>query len=72
LCDRQYGGRSQITRGEIRRDPNDLLVLLERQALHARRLKFQHPRTAQVLEIVAPLPADMAGVMGELRAYRNL
>ena len=30
LCDRQYGGRSRITRGEVRRDLADETVLLER------------------------------------------
>lgn len=70
LCDRQYGGRSEITRGEIRRDPADPLVLLNRQALHARRLQFTHPATEQRLEIEAPLPADLLAVLAELRAYR--
>ena len=50
LCDRQYGGRSQITRGEIRRDPADELVLLDRQALHARRLRFLHPATGEPMK----------------------
>ena len=71
LCDRQYGGRGRITRGEIRRDPDDTLVLLNRQALHARRLKFTHPETGRPLQIEAPLPADMAAVLTELRAYRG-
>jgi len=70
LCDRQYGGRAQITRGEIRRDPSDTLVLLDRQALHARRLRLTHPHTGKPLEIEAPLPADMAAVLAELRAFR--
>lgn len=34
-----------------------------RQALHARRLAFVHPKTGARLEITAPLPADMAGLM---------
>jgi 23S rRNA pseudouridine1911/1915/1917 synthase len=71
LCDRQYGGRSQITRGEIRRDPADATVLLERQALHARRLRFAHPTTGEPLEIEAPLPADITAVLAELRGYRR-
>jgi 23S rRNA pseudouridine1911/1915/1917 synthase len=71
LCDRQYGGRSQLTRGEIRRDAADAAVLLDRQALHARRLRFSHPTTGETLEIVAPLPADIAAVLEELRAYRT-
>jgi len=70
LCDRQYGGRSRITRGEIRRD-DDPTVLLDRQALHARRLRFFHPVTGEPLEIEAPLPADIAVVLGELRDYRR-
>lgn len=70
LCDRQYGGRSQITRGEIRHDPLDATVLLARQALHARRLRFVHPRTGIPLEIEAPLPADMADTLAEIRQYR--
>ena len=32
LCDRLYGGRADITRGEISRDPADETVLLDRQA----------------------------------------
>lgn len=71
LCDRQYGGRSRITRGEIRRDGEDELVLLARQALHARRLKFDHPATGRPLQVEAPLPDDMAAVLAELRAYRG-
>ncbi len=72
LCDRQYGGRGKITRGEIRRDPEDSLILLERQALHARRLKFTHPASGKPLEIEAPLAADISVVLAELRSYRGL
>jgi len=71
LCDRQYGGRAQITRGEIRRDPQDTLVLLSRQALHARRLKFEHPATGKSLEIEAPLPDDVTAVLTELQRSRK-
>jgi 23S rRNA pseudouridine1911/1915/1917 synthase len=34
-----------------------------RQALHARRLAFVHPKTGDRLEIAAPLPPDMAGLL---------
>lgn len=71
LCDRQYGGRARITRGEIRRDPEDAEVLLDRQALHAWRLEFAHPDTGESMKIEAPLPADVAAVLAELRAYRG-
>ncbi len=71
LCDRLYGGRAKITRGDIRRDAGDELVLLDRQALHARRLKFTHPTTGKIQEVEAPLAEDMAAVLEELRAYRK-
>ena len=66
LCDRHYGGRSQITRGEIRRHLDDEEVLLDRQALHACRLGFLHPATGQAMEVEAPLPGDIEGVLQEL------
>jgi 23S rRNA pseudouridine1911/1915/1917 synthase len=71
LCDRQYGGRSQITLGEIRRDGSDETVLLSRQALHAARLEIVHPSTGEPLEFEAPLPDDLATVLRELREYRG-
>ena len=72
LCDRQYGGRAQITRGELSRNPVDTTVLLDRQALHARRLRFAHPASGHMMEIEAPLPADMEGVLAALREFREL
>jgi 23S rRNA pseudouridine1911/1915/1917 synthase len=56
----------------LRRDASDESVLLERQALHARRLRFHHPSSGKVMEIEAPLPCDIAAVLGELREYRRL
>ena len=72
LCDRLYGGRATITRGEISRDPADTEPLLERQALHARRLKILHPTTGESLEFVAQLPADLEIVLQALRQYRRV
>jgi len=70
LCDRLYGGRAAITRGEITRKPADETVLLDRQALHARRLVITHPATNERMEFVAPLPADIEGVLEALREFR--
>ena len=70
LCDKLYGGRAEITRGEIRRDLKDTTVILNRQALHAHRIKLRHPETQQTIEFTAPLPADMATMLEELRQYR--
>jgi 23S rRNA pseudouridine1911/1915/1917 synthase len=71
LCDRQYGGRAQITRAEIRRSGDDQTVLLARHALHAARLEITHPMTGQPLALKAPMPDDLAQVLMELRMYRS-
>jgi 23S rRNA pseudouridine1911/1915/1917 synthase len=72
LCDKQYGGRSEITRGELRREPADTQIVLARQALHARRLTFEHPETGESLSFEAPWPADLQAVLDELRNFRRL
>jgi 23S rRNA pseudouridine1911/1915/1917 synthase len=72
LCDRAYGGRAVLTRGELRRQPDDETVLLDRQALHAARLRLAHPVTGAPLEFAAPLPDDMRLVLAELEASRSL
>jgi 23S rRNA pseudouridine1911/1915/1917 synthase len=36
---------------------------LTRQALHARRLAFAHPITGQAVDVLAPLPADLAAAL---------
>ena len=40
---------------------------LARQALHAARLEFEHPATAERVAFEAPLPADMAELLAWLR-----
>ncbi|MDZ7618371.1 MAG: RluA family pseudouridine synthase [Patescibacteria group bacterium] len=67
LCDRQYGGRSQITRGEITGQLEDGVILLDRHALHARKITFLHPANGAPLTIEAPLPADLQAVVAALR-----
>ncbi|HYX20533.1 MAG TPA: RluA family pseudouridine synthase [Thermoanaerobaculia bacterium] len=39
-----------------------------RQALHAERLAFRHPATQQVVEVVAPLPEDLSGLLAAIDA----
>lgn len=68
LCDKQYGGRTRVTRGELRHDPRDEELLLERQALHAHRLKIFHPITKAPLEFEAPIPSDIAQTIAALRS----
>jgi 23S rRNA pseudouridine1911/1915/1917 synthase len=40
---------------------------MNRQALHARRLEFTHPRTEERMRFVAPIPEDMKEVLEWLR-----
>jgi 23S rRNA pseudouridine1911/1915/1917 synthase len=70
LCDKLYGGRSQITLGEIRDRRENDEVLLERMALHARRLRLSHPITGERLELEAPLRDDLQRVLAALRQHR--
>ena len=70
LCDRLYGGRATLTRGELSGDSSDAQMLLDRQALHARRLKLQHPTSGEPLEFTAPLPGDIEAVLQVLREFR--
>jgi 23S rRNA pseudouridine1911/1915/1917 synthase len=74
LCDKLYGGRAAITRGELRRHlphrslgADDGEVVLARQALHARRIKLAHPATGEPIEFTAPLPGELQDVVNVLR-----
>jgi len=41
---------------------------LGRQFLHAARLAFDHPVTGEPIDVVSPLPADLAAALGRARA----
>jgi 23S rRNA pseudouridine1911/1915/1917 synthase len=45
-----------------------VLQAFPRQALHAIRLQFRHPRTGKMMRFQAPLPKDMAKLLRQLRA----
>ena len=46
-------------------------IRFARQALHAARLEFSHPATGAPLVFEAPLPADLADLLGRLRRSRR-
>lgn len=52
------------------KDPALKKALLEfpRQALHAERIGFRHPASHQPVEIVAPVPADLAGLLASIES----
>lgn len=41
--------------------------LINRQALHASAIQFQHPVTGQMVEVSAPLPADITSCIEQIR-----
>lgn len=73
LCDRLYGGHHQTTRGDLIRgstvDPpaeSDPTVVLDRQALHARRLTLDHPQSGRRMSFTAPIADDVMAVCDAL------
>ena len=53
-----------MTRRELGGESDE--VLLERQALHAARIEFDHPSTGDRMELSAPLAADIQRVLDQL------
>ncbi len=75
LCDRLYAGHASTTRGQLLRKAlharpmtaQDSEIILERQALHAYRLQFEHPIHRTPLDFTAELPIDFAKTLAVLR-----
>ncbi len=73
LCDAVYGRKAQLKLAEI--DPSASgergeAVILDRQALHAFALEFDHPLEGRRLRFEAPLPPDLERTLAALRAHR--
>lgn len=71
LCDKLYGGRSQISRGEITGTSISDDLLLDRQALHACSLQIRHPVSGELHHFKAPLPTDIQSVLDLMREHRG-
>ena len=63
--DRVYGGRLALPKGATE-DLRAALRAFPRQALHAARLRFEHPVTGQPVECAAPLPSDLRDLLAAL------
>jgi len=61
-----YGGRFAQPRGAAP-ELVDTLRAFKRQALHAARLSFDHPRTGKRLELNSPVPEDFRQLLDALR-----
>jgi len=71
LADKVYSSRDSLRASDLAPDAPDEM-LLSRQALHAYRLRFQHPRTGKIIEAEAPLPDEFQKALEALRKYRCL
>jgi 23S rRNA pseudouridine1911/1915/1917 synthase len=73
LADKVYSGRDVLRLSDLvaGQDPAADEVLVARQALHAYRLRFYHPRQGRVIEAEAPLPPDFEKTLAALRKYRG-
>jgi 23S rRNA pseudouridine1911/1915/1917 synthase len=67
LGDSAYGSGFKTKANRLSEPQKDALRALNRQALHAAILGFEHPRSGEFLRFESPLPADMAALLGALR-----
>jgi 23S rRNA pseudouridine1911/1915/1917 synthase len=74
LADKIYSGRDSLRLSDLAPGvaPEADEVLMPRQALHASRLRFRHPRLRQVIEVEAPLPPEFEKTLAALRKFRTL
>lgn len=72
VADKLYSGRDRLTFGDLLGpDFADAdRIVLDRQALHARRLQLTHPGTGAAMDLTAPLPLDLTEALNALRTHR--
>lgn len=72
LADKLYSGRDRFNLSDLvpGLSAEEEQPLLTRQALHAHRIRFKHPRTSQVLEVIAPLPDEFSRTIQAFRQHR--
>jgi len=70
IGDPVYGGRLKLPAG-VGESLKTLLREFPRQALHAHKLRFQHPVSGAPVECKAPLPDDMFMLLDALREDRE-
>jgi 23S rRNA pseudouridine1911/1915/1917 synthase len=68
LGDATYGSGFKTKANRLSEPQKEALTALNRQALHAAILGFEHPRSGEFMRFESPLPADMATLLQALRA----
>lgn len=71
IADRLYEGKTCVKLSDILPDTAEEAdeTLIDRQALHARRLAFNHPVTKKRMVFEAPLPADFQKTLDTLKTH---
>ncbi len=74
LADKIYSGKDSFRLSDLvpSVQPADDEILLNRQALHAKRLRLIHPRTKMSLAVEAPLPPEFERTLAALRQHRAM
>ena len=72
FSDERYGG-NKILKGttftKYKQFVENCFKVLPRQALHARTLGFEHPKTGEMMEFESQLPSDMTSCLEKWRVY---
>jgi 23S rRNA pseudouridine1911/1915/1917 synthase len=66
MGDATYGTGFAASKDRLNKDSRAALESLNRQALHAALLGFEHPKTGKPMRFESPLPADMASLLAAL------
>jgi 23S rRNA pseudouridine1911/1915/1917 synthase len=67
IGDAMYGGGLKLPKGASP-ELTETMRAFKRQALHAEKLEFTHPRTGELVSVTAEIPADMQHLIAALRA----
>ncbi|MEZ6095263.1 MAG: RluA family pseudouridine synthase [Pirellulaceae bacterium] len=71
LADKLYSGRSRLTLEELTRNSEDKGTVIERQALHARMLSIDHPKTGERMTFEAPIASDILNAFELIKRHRS-
>ncbi|NQT88198.1 RluA family pseudouridine synthase [bacterium] len=73
VADMLYGRRQALYRSDLLDTPRteDELPIIERQALHAQSIAFDHPTTGERLQFTAPLPHDITTLLDTLHELQG-
>ena len=63
LGDKAYGASFKASLSTLSDTARNAVNILNRQALHAGKLGFEHPRTGKALSFESPMPADMVQLL---------